>query len=126
MRRACRAAGLAAVIGAAAAFGAVLAAPTPALARAAITYAGEEAAALRCANMLALTAVALSRHGLIAKPEKEIMLGISVLILDHHVSGSWPQKKAALKIMRDRRGPAQTLEDYQRNAARCLRQFPIN
>lgn len=97
---------------------------SPALA--ARTYEGEEAAALRCANMLALTAVTLAEAKLIGTQEKEIMLGVTVLILEHHVSGTWRQKKAALEIVRDRRSFPDTLEDYRRNAARCLAQFPIN
>ncbi|MEW9921365.1 hypothetical protein AB2B41_17275 [Marimonas sp. MJW-29] len=90
------------------------------------TYAGEEAAALRCANTLALTAVALWRAGMIEEAEKEVMLEITILILERHVSGTWAQKKTAMAIMRDRRSVPDTLEDYQKNAARCLRQFPIN
>ena len=89
-------------------------------------YKGQEAAALRCANTLALTAVALSRAELMDRAEKEVMLSISVLILELHVQGTWAQKKAALAVMRDRRSVTETLEDYQQNAARCLAQFPIN
>ena len=88
-------------------------------------YKGQEAAALRCANTLALTAVALSRAELMDRAEKEVMLSISVLILERHVQGTWA-KKAALAVMRDRRSVTETLEDYQQNAARCLAQFPIN
>lgn len=95
-------------------------------AAAARTYEGEEAAALRCANMLALTAVTLAGAKLIADQEKEVMLGVTVLILERHVSGTWQQKKAALEIVRDRRSFPDTLDDYRRNAARCLAQFPIN
>ena len=89
-------------------------------------YKWQEAAALRCANTLALTAVALSRAELMDRAEKEVMLSISVLILERHVQGTWAQKKAALAVMRDRRSVTETLEDYQQNAARCLAQFPIN
>lgn len=89
-------------------------------------YEGHEAAALRCSNTLALTAVALFRAELIEEPEKEVMLGITILILERHVSGTWRQKKAALKVMRDRRSVPDTLDDYRKNAARCLRQFPMN
>lgn len=89
-------------------------------------YEGREAAALRCSNTLALTAVALSAADLIGEPEKEVMLGVTVLILERHVSGTWQQKKAALRVMRDRRSVPDTLEDYRRNATRCLQQFPIN
>lgn len=89
-------------------------------------YEGAEAAALRCSNTLALTAVALARAGLMDEVEKEIMLGITIMILERHVSGTWNQKKRALAVMRDRRSIPDTLEDYQNNAARCLRQFPIN
>jgi hypothetical protein len=63
---------------------------------------------------------------MIDETEKEVMLGITILILERHVSGTWAQKKAALAIMRDRRSVEETIEDYQRNAARCLQQFPIN
>ena len=89
-------------------------------------YEGEEAAALRCSNALALTAVALSRAELIEDLEKQVMLGITVRILDRHVSGTWSQKKAAMRVMRDRRSVPDTLDDYRRNAVQCLQQFPIN
>lgn len=90
------------------------------------TFEGREAAALRCSNTLALTAIALNRADLIGTPEKDVILGITLRILELHVSGTWQEKKAALAVMRDRRSVPDTLEDYQRNAARCLRQFPIN
>ena len=90
------------------------------------TYEGSEAAALRCANTLALTAVALSGAELIGEAEKQVMLGVTVRILDRHVSGTWPQKRAAMEVMRDRRSVPDTLEDYRKNAVRCLAQFPIN
>jgi len=96
------------------------------MAHAAKVYEGSEAAALRCSNTLALTAVALARADLIGEDEKEVMLGVTVLILERHVSGTWSQKKAALKVMRDRRSVPDTLDDYRANAVRCLRQFPIN
>tara|TARA_R110002020_G_scaffold271945_3_gene487097 strand:- start:107 stop:454 length:348 start_codon:yes stop_codon:yes gene_type:complete len=89
-------------------------------------YEGSEAAALRCANTLALTAVTLGRAELMGTAEKDVMLGITILILERHVGGTWRQKKAALEVMRDRRDLRTTLEDYRKNAARCLRQFPIN
>lgn len=89
-------------------------------------YEGEEAAALRCSNTLALTAIALNRAELIGEAEKEVMLGVTLRILERHVSGTWTQKKAAMAVMRDRRSVTDTLDDYRRNAARCLRQFPIN
>lgn len=89
-------------------------------------YEGSEAAALRCSNTLALTAVALSRAGLIEDVEKQVMLGITISILERHVSGTWRQKKAAMRVMRDRRSVPDTLTDYRRNALRCLQQFPIN
>ena len=92
----------------------------------ALTYEGSEAAALRCSNTLALTAVALNRADLIGDPEKEVMLGVTLLILERHVSGTWRQKKAAMAVMRDRRSIPDTLSDYRKNAVRCLRQFPIN
>ncbi|KIN64046.1 hypothetical protein Z946_2931 [Sulfitobacter noctilucicola] len=98
----------------------------PVMAQKTRTYAGEEAAALRCSNALALTAIALSRAELIADVEKEVMLGVTVLILERHVSGTWQQKKRALEVMRDRRSVPDTLDDYRRNAVKCLRQFPIN
>ena len=89
-------------------------------------YEGREAAALRCANTVALTAMALSRADMIDEVEKDVMLGISISMLERHVSGTWNEKKAALAIMRDRRSVEETLADYRRNAARCLRDFPIN
>lgn len=89
-------------------------------------YEGEEASALRCANTLALTGVALERAGLIGNDEKEVILGITVLILENHVSGTWRQKRAAMEVMRDRRSFEDTIEDYRRNATVCLERFPIN
>lgn len=89
-------------------------------------YSGEEASAIRCSNTVAFTAVALANAELIGQEQKEVMLGITVLILERHVSGTWREKKAAMQIMRDRRNLDDTLEDYQRNAARCLQRFPIN
>lgn len=100
---------------------------TPSVATAAQrVYEGREAAALRCANTLALTAVALSAAEMIGEGEKNVMLGITVRILDRHVEGTWAQKRAAMEIMRDRRSVPDTLEDYRRIAERCLVQFPIN
>ena len=90
------------------------------------TFEGEEAAALRCANIIALTAVALNNVGRLSDIEKEAMLGISFLILEQHVSGTWAQKKAALMVVRDRRDVKETLGDFERLAEQCLRQFPIN
>jgi|TARA_R110002110_G_scaffold1814_8_gene8050 hypothetical protein len=89
-------------------------------------YKGEEAAALRCANTLAYTAVLLSQADLIGPDETKVMLGITVLILEKHVTGTRAEKKSALAIMRNRRDVTQTLTDYQTNAAKCLVQFPIN
>jgi len=89
-------------------------------------YEGDEAAALRCANMMALTGVMLNRAGLMGEQEKDVLIGISVLILERHVGGTWAQKKRAMETMRDRRDVDATLLDYQRNAPRCLRRFPIN
>ncbi|WP_257883638.1 hypothetical protein [Roseobacter insulae] len=89
-------------------------------------YSGEEAAALRCANTMAFTAVALESTGRLGAAEKEVMLNITVRILDLHVSGTWRQKKAALRIVRDRRDVFETLEDFERYANQCLVQFPIN
>lgn len=100
---------------------------TPSVATAAPhIYEGREAAALRCANTLALTAVALSAAEMIGEGEKNVMLGITVRILDRHADGTWAQKRAAMEIMRDRRSVPDTLEDYRRIAERCLVQFPIN
>lgn len=96
----------------------------PALA--ARTFSGEEAAALRCANMMAYTAVTLARAEMIGEDEMNVMLGVTVLILERHVSGTRAEKKAGLEIMRDRRDIEATLADYRRNAAKCLVQFPIN
>lgn len=90
------------------------------------TFDGREAAALRCSNTLAFTAIALNRAQLIGDVEKDVLLGISLSILERHVSGTWAQKKAALAVVRDRRTAPETLDDYQRNAGKCLAQFPIN
>ncbi len=90
------------------------------------TYEGREAAALRCSNTLALTAVALNRADLMADREKNALLQITLRMLERHVSGTWAEKKAAMAIMRDRRSVEDTLEDYRKNAVRCLAQFPIN
>ena len=90
------------------------------------TFSGKEAAALRCSNTLALTAVALNRAELIGVAEKNALLGVSLRILQRHVTGTWGQKKAALAVVRDRRSVPDTLEDYQRNADKFFRQFPIN
>lgn len=89
-------------------------------------YEGEEAAAIRCANMMAMTGVTLNQAGLMGEPEKDVLISISVLILERHVSGNWTEKKRAMVAMRDRRTIEATLEDYQRNAPLCLRRFPIN
>ncbi|WP_299023910.1 hypothetical protein [uncultured Sulfitobacter sp.] len=89
-------------------------------------YEGEEAAALRCANMMAFTGVTLNQAGLMGDPEKDVLIGISVLILERHVSGNWTEKKRAMEAMRDRRDVDATLADYQRNAPVCLKRFPIN
>lgn len=105
---------------------ALLVSLTGGMAEAKRVYEGSEAAALRCSNTLALTAVALAGADLISEEQKEAMLGITVLILDRHVTGTWAEKKRALAVMRDRRSVEATLEDYRKNAVRCLRQFPIN
>ena len=89
-------------------------------------YEGREASALRCANTLALTAVALSNAELIEDTEKDVMLGITIRMLERHVTGTWRQKRAAMEIMRDRRSVPDTLTDYRKNAVRCLALFPIN
>lgn len=89
-------------------------------------YEGSEAAALRCANMVALTGVVLAESGRIGEPEKEVMLAISYLMLREHVSGTWAQKQAALEVVRDRRDLTETLSDFETYAAICLRDFPIN
>ncbi|MFK7882053.1 hypothetical protein [Roseobacter sp.] len=89
-------------------------------------YEGEEAAALRCANTMAFTAVALESSGRIGAVEKQVMLDITIRILADHVTGTWAQKKAALRVVRDRRDVVETFEDFERFANQCLRQFPIN
>ena len=61
------------------------------------TYSGDEAAALRCSNMLAFTAVALGAADKITEAEKNAMLAIAAGILDRHVSGTRAQKLAALE-----------------------------
>jgi len=89
-------------------------------------YEGDEAAAIRCANMMAMTGVTLNQAGLMDDPEKDVLIGISILILERHVGGNWTEKKRAMAAMRDRRSIEATLEDYQRNAPECLVRFPIN
>lgn len=89
-------------------------------------YRGEEAAALRCANTFAFTAVALADTGRLGDDEKRVMLEITVLILERHVSGTWAQKKAAMRVVRDRRDVLETLSDYERLAQPCFEKFPIN
>lgn len=89
-------------------------------------YEGSEAAALRCANMVALTGVALADAGRIGEPEKEVMLAISFLMLEEHVSGTWAEKQAALEVVRDRRDVEETLDDFARYVTICMRDFPIN
>ncbi len=89
-------------------------------------YEGDEVAAIRCANMMAMTGVTLNGAGLMGDSEKDVLIGISVLILERHVSGNWTEKKRAMEAMRDRRDVDETLRDYQRNAPICLKRFPIN
>lgn len=89
-------------------------------------YKDDEAAALRCANMIALTGVALGGTDLISPEEQDIMLALAVLILERHVSGTQDQKFEALEQMQNRRSPEATLEDYRKNAQHCLERFPIN
>lgn len=89
-------------------------------------YEGDEASAIRCANMMAMTGVTLNSAGLMSDPEKDVLIGISVLILERHVSGNWTEKKRAMEAMRDRRDVDATMRDYQRNAPVCLKRFPIN
>lgn len=89
-------------------------------------YEGDEASAIRCANMMAMTGVTLNGAGLMDDPQKDVLIGISVLILERHVSGNWAEKKRAMEAMRDRRSVDDTLADYQRHAPLCLRRFPIN
>ena len=93
---------------------------------AARTYEGDEAAALRCSNLLSITAVVLSEAGEITVVERDIMLFATVAILERYVSGTRTQKKRALAVVRERRSIVETLEDYKRNAQRCLKRFPIN
>lgn len=89
-------------------------------------YEGDEAAALRCANMIALTGIALGGAELISPQDREVMVGLAGLILDRHVGGTRAQKLRALEIMQSRRGPEATLLDYQDNVRHCLARFPIN
>jgi hypothetical protein len=89
-------------------------------------YEGEEASAIRCANMLAMTGMALNGAGLMNDSEKDVLIGISVLILERHLSGNWTEKKRAMEAMRDRRNVDATLQYYQRHAPLCLARFPIN
>ncbi|WP_299965801.1 hypothetical protein [uncultured Roseobacter sp.] len=90
------------------------------------TYSGDEAAALRCANTVAFTAIVLASTDRIGRFERNVMLGISANILTEYVSGTRGQKKRALAQIRDRRSVLETLSDFQRLAERCLRRFPLN
>ncbi|WP_370400912.1 hypothetical protein [Sulfitobacter sp. JB4-11] len=90
------------------------------------TYEGREAAALRCANLLSITAVFLFEAEQISPLERDVMLFATVAILERHVSGTRAEKQRALAVVRERRDVPETLDDYQRNARRCLKQFPIN
>jgi hypothetical protein len=101
----------------------LVAGPAPAAQR---IYEGSEASAIRCANMMAMTGVTLNQAGLMGDPEKDVLIGISILILERHVSGTWAEKKRAMEAMRDRRDVDATLNDYQRHAPLCLKRFPIN
>jgi hypothetical protein len=89
-------------------------------------YEGEEASAIRCANMMAMTGITLNQAGLMGDTQKDVLIGISILILERHVSGNWTEKKRAMVAMRDRRDVDATLADYQRNAPVCLKRFAIN
>jgi hypothetical protein len=75
---------------------------------------------------MAFTAVALEDAALITESEKDVLLSITILILERHVSGTWEQKKAALRVLRDRRDGAGTLKDFEGIATKCLRRFPVN
>ena len=55
--------------------------------------------------MMAMTGVTLNGAGLMGEQEKDVLIGISVLILERHVSGNWTEKKRAMAAMRDRRDP---------------------
>ncbi|UWR23590.1 hypothetical protein [Sulfitobacter sp. S190] len=94
--------------------------------QAARTYEGQEASALRCANMMATTGITLHASDLMTATERDVLLSISILMLERHVSGTWAEKKRALAVVRDRRDLEETLMDYQRNAPICLKRFPIN
>jgi hypothetical protein len=90
------------------------------------TYAGSEAAALRCSNLLSITAVVLFEANQISPLERDVLLFATIAILERHVSGTRDEKQRALAIVRERRSVPDTLDDYRRNARRCLKQFPIN
>ncbi|XDA96747.1 hypothetical protein AB1M95_11480 [Sulfitobacter sp. LCG007] len=89
-------------------------------------YSGREASALRCANAMAFTAIALDSAGALRPGEKDVLLGITILILERHVSGTFKQKKQALAVVRDRHDPQETLDDFRRYADACMKEFPIN
>ena len=55
------------------------------------TYAGEEAQALRCANMIAMTAVALARTGQINGAQEDVLLALT----------NHPENLLVLGLLRD-------------------------
>lgn len=88
-------------------------------------YKGREAAALRCADMIAQTAVTLYDAGMMDRNDSRAMMAVTVLILEHHVSGTRSEKMRALKEVRKRHSTSETLEDYKRHALDCVKRFPI-
>jgi len=89
------------------------------------TYSGPEANALRCANTLSFTAVAMFEAGMISANDRDAMILYSVMILDRYVSGSQEQKMAGLEAMANHYGFEGTLEDFADNADNCIRMFPV-
>lgn len=58
-------------------------------------YAGDEAAALRCAAEFSYSAHVLSRQGLMSDHHRQVATKTSYYLLEHHVSGSFEDKLGA-------------------------------
>ncbi|WP_238368031.1 hypothetical protein [Mesobacterium pallidum] len=87
-------------------------------------YAGEEAAALKCAWIVAASVSMAERAGLTSTRNKEFAQLYAAIVLQRYVSGTDRQKMAALKAVSERRSPQQTVDEFMRQADDCLRQFP--
>jgi len=89
-----------------------------------ITYEGDEALALRCADMFAAAAIELEDE--MTPEERAKTLTLSTYILRDHVSGTWQDKDAAMKEVAARQSTADTIADYRTNRDACLAKFSVN